>query len=130
MIINKDSSRRNTTQRLKILAHLRKTRTHPTAEEIYAAVKKELPAITLATVYRNLNILTQQGLITKINIDGTCRYEGQEESHVHGIDEKTGTIIDIHDQGITAHARKKLKEQGYDAHNVTIIFTGVSKTPR
>ena len=122
--------RRNTVQRSKILRYLQNTKTHPTAEDVYGYVKKEIPTITLATVYRNLNILVEQGLITRINVGGHCRYDGQDQSHVHGIDKKTGKIIDIKDDNITAYATKKLKNQGYDADNVTIIFTGERQTAR
>ncbi len=129
MVIDKAVSgrRRNTTQRTKILDFLKSTRIHPTAEDIYDVVKKEMSTMTLATVYRNLTILEEQGEITKINVGGSCRYEGQEHTHVHGIEKGTGKLIDLDDENITAYAQKKLKEQGYDAENVNIIFTGVKK---
>ena len=57
---------RQTIQKLKIMQHLHSVKTHPSAEMVYNAVKEEVPTITLATVYRNLNSLANAGKILKL----------------------------------------------------------------
>ena len=62
-----------TRQRMVILDELRKVSSHPTADEVYEMVRKNLPRISLGTVYRNLEILSVMGLISKLEIDGFWR---------------------------------------------------------
>ena len=57
---------RMTHQRRLILDELKKLKTHPTADEIYVIVRKKMPRISLGTVYRNLEILSETGQIIKI----------------------------------------------------------------
>lgn len=76
--------RRNTPQRITILEQLRACHDHPTAAEIYAAVRTRLPRISLGTVYRNLDVLHEDGLIHKIEHAGAdTRYDGHLEPHDH-----------------------------------------------
>ena len=56
---------RNTKQRKVIIEELRKFHSHPTADEIHRMVRKRLPRISLGTVYRNLALLSQMGMIRK-----------------------------------------------------------------
>ncbi len=60
------------------------TKTHPSAEELYKIVKKTLPTISLATVYRNLEWLSENGIIKKIEVGGRQkRFDGTTETHYH-----------------------------------------------
>ena len=63
---NKTASRRMTKQRQAIINMLAKSKEHPTAEMIYAAVRQELPDISLGTVYRNLQFLVAEGQVHEI----------------------------------------------------------------
>ena len=73
-----------TSQRQVILAELKKLCSHPTADEVYHEVRKRLPRISLGTVYRNLEILANSGLIQRLEWAGTQRrYDGTLESHYH-----------------------------------------------
>lgn len=77
---------RMTHQREIILAELRKTTNHPTADELYEQVKKILPRISLATVYRNLEILSATGIIRKLEISGRQKrfdWELKEHNHIY-----------------------------------------------
>jgi Fur family ferric uptake transcriptional regulator len=62
---------RLTTQRQIILEELSKVKTHPTASELYDMVRKRLPRIGLGTVYRNLELMAESGIILKIEVGGT-----------------------------------------------------------
>lgn len=75
---------RMTKQRRLILEELRKKNDHPTADLIYDRVRKQLPRISLGTVYRNLEILTALGEIQTLELSGSQkRYDGIPEKHYH-----------------------------------------------
>jgi Fur family ferric uptake transcriptional regulator len=73
-----------TRQRTVILEELRKVNTHPSADEVYAMVRKRLPRISLGTVYRNLEILSETGEIQKLELGCTLkRFDGTAQNHYH-----------------------------------------------
>ena len=75
---------RHTKQREAILTLLRGTYSHPNADQIYVEVRKEIPNISKGTVYRNLKVLQEMGLISELNLNGTVsRFEAKQESHYH-----------------------------------------------
>ncbi len=75
---------RMTQQRRVILEELRKENNHPTADALYAMVRKRLPRVSLGTVYRNLEILSSLGEIQTLEISGSQkRYDGIAQKHYH-----------------------------------------------
>ncbi len=75
---------RMTNQREMILRELKKSRQHLSADELYDRVKKIMPRISLATVYRNLEILSEAGLIGKLEISGRQkRFDFDVSDHDH-----------------------------------------------
>ena len=75
---------RMTLQRKVILEVLQAHDIHPSADELYEMVRKRLPRISLGTVYRNLEILVEQGEIQKLELGGTIkRYDGIAKKHYH-----------------------------------------------
>ena len=73
-----------TRQRSIILEEIRKTNAHPSADEIFEIVRKRLPRISLGTVYRNLEILTEQGEILTLETGGSSkRFDGNPKPHYH-----------------------------------------------
>lgn len=80
----KGQNHRMTRQRKIILEELKKVKTHPRADEIYEMVRKRLPRISLGTVYRNLEVLSELKEIQKIESVGTLkRFDGTPENHYH-----------------------------------------------
>lgn len=80
----KKQNHRMTNQRKIILEELKKVKTHPRADEIYKMVRKRLPRISLATVYRNLEVLSELKEIQKLESFGTLkRFDGTPENHYH-----------------------------------------------
>lgn len=78
------SNMRLTTQRQIILEELKKVTTHPTASEVFDMVRKRLPRIGLGTVYRNLELMAQNGIILKIEVGGTQkRFDATIDPHHH-----------------------------------------------
>lgn len=75
---------RMTNQRQILLQELKKQEIHPTADELYEIVRKKMPRISLATVYRNLELLSEAGYIGKLEIGGRQkRFDGRSERHNH-----------------------------------------------
>jgi Fur family ferric uptake transcriptional regulator len=76
--------RRNTLQRKVILEELRHMHSHPTAAELHRIVRKRLPRISLGTVYRNLELLGQMGLVRRLELGGgQTRFDGDPSQHDH-----------------------------------------------
>jgi Fur family ferric uptake transcriptional regulator len=88
---------RNTKQQIVILEKLRQVYTHPTADEIYAMTREELPRISLSTVYRNLEVLARQGKILCLeNGAAQKRFDGNVMPHHHVRCTECGKIADVH----------------------------------
>lgn len=87
---------RMTRQRKVILETIKKLKTHPTADEVFSLVRRKLPRISLGTVYRNLELLTDQGLIRKLETAGTQkRFDGDMQEHQHVRCIRCGKIDDL-----------------------------------
>jgi Fe2+ or Zn2+ uptake regulation protein len=84
-----------TNQRQIILEFLKSTKSHPSAKSVYLHVKKKLPRISLGTVYRNLNLLTNNNTIDKIDLENKEIFDGNEEKHDHLICKNCKKIFDI-----------------------------------
>ena len=87
---------RITNQRMVILKYLRCVMSHPTAEQIYLAVKRKLPHISLGTVYRNLDFLSRQNFLLELQgNDDKTHYDGHMDQHDHFVCENCRKIYDI-----------------------------------
>lgn len=88
--------RRKSKQREAIIKVLRGTTSHPSAEWIYEQVKKEIPDIGLATVYRNLRALEKAGEVLELHpFNNTARFDGNINTHYHFCCERCGKILDL-----------------------------------
>lgn len=75
---------------------LRDFKDHPTADTLYHRLKTEFPSLSLGTVYRNLNVLVDQGLVKKIDFGSTFdRFEAKTTPHYHFICERCGSVNDV-----------------------------------
>jgi len=82
--LQKEKNLRMTRQRKVILEELRKLNTHPSADEIYEVVRHRLPRISLGTVYRNLEVLSELGEIQKLELSGLLkRFDWNTKKHYH-----------------------------------------------
>ncbi|MBV5345337.1 MAG: transcriptional repressor, partial [Rhodoferax sp.] len=90
------SPMRLTTQRQVILEELFKVTSHPTANEVYDMVRKRLPRIGLGTVYRNLELMSETGLILKLEVGGTQkRFDAVVTPHYHVRCIQCGKVNDV-----------------------------------
>jgi len=85
-----------TPQRRAILEELAKLRSHPTADEIFVLVRRKVPKVSLATVYRNLERLAEAGMIQKLELTGKKRrYDADTERHYHFRCMECGKVFDL-----------------------------------
>lgn len=120
-----DSGLRATPQREVVYDVLLRKRDHPTAEEVFARVKSELPTISLATVYNCLETLVQCNLVKAVNFErGPTRYCPNLRPHAHFHDEQTGRTFDIDLPPQLLAEVNTVLPQGFDASSVEITFRG------
>jgi Fe2+ or Zn2+ uptake regulation protein len=85
-----------TRQKEAILKVLKGTRSHPTADWIHREVKKEIPQVSLGTVYRNLKSLRDRGEILELDLGGKLsRYDAYTENHYHFRCDKCDSVLDV-----------------------------------
>ena len=89
-----ESTLKTTPQRLAILKEL-DTKGHVSIEEIYETIKEIFPSISLATIYKNINALKEEGIISEICLHQKPKYEIQKSPHAHFICKKCGMVKDI-----------------------------------
>ncbi len=78
------NGQRFTEQRAAVYHFLATTDKHPTADEVFLAVRPDIPVISLATVYKSLETLVGCGLAVKLPAgDGSARYDGRTDPHHH-----------------------------------------------
>jgi Fur family ferric uptake transcriptional regulator len=117
---------RLTTQRQIILEELAKVKTHPTASEVYDMVRKRLPRIGLGTVYRNLELMAENGMIAKLEVGGTQkRFDATTESHYHIRCSCCGKVEDIDIPIIDSLVGTAAKNSSYQIFGHHIEFTGI-----
>jgi Fur family ferric uptake transcriptional regulator len=79
-----------------ILEELKAVTSHPTAAEIHKMIKPKMPRVSLGTVYRNLDFLSNNGIIQKIETTGRkMRFDGNAQPHIHVRCIECGKLEDI-----------------------------------
>ncbi len=97
-----------TRQRQLILDIINGSHIHPTAEQIFFLAKQQMPKIVLATVYNNINALTDQGLIRRVTVHGEPdRYDSSHIVHEHLKCDKCGELCDIFMGNMLQELREK-----------------------
>lgn len=92
-----EATSKNFKKRNAILSYLQHTNEHPSAETIYSDLKAEIPDLSMGTVYRNLKLFQQQGLVSCIaTVRGIERFDANTAPHVHFICEDCDAVIDLH----------------------------------
>ncbi len=123
---------RYTRQRGEVFAYLRSTHNHPTAEDVFTAVRRRIPNISLATVYKALDALVAAGAAAKVpNPDGPARYDCRSDSHYHFRCTRTGQVRDL-DTPFDAHLLDKLdpslvenlRRQGFEVTDYRLELLG------
>lgn len=102
---------RRSRQRERILQLLQGTGTHPRAHWLYDKLRDEFPDLSVGTVYRNLGILAEQGLIRRLDFGSTFdRFEANTSPHYHFVCKECGAIMDLEldvDESLNALVNRK-----------------------
>ncbi len=125
-------ARRNTTQRA-IVAEVAKTLYHPSAEEVYEEVKKRDKGVGRATVFRNLNLLAEEGSFFKVFLNGEpVRYDTNPVRHDHFLCTVCGEITDLPPETFseTDEETEELSRQGYKVESKSVAYYGVCRKCR
>lgn len=118
---------RSTRQRTCILNEVCTRNDHPTAREVYTAVRKKLPNISLTTVYRNLTNLADEGLILRIAVPGASeRFDRTAKIHFHMLCDKCRNFSDIsNDKALFDIIKKTVAESdGFCVSGMDLVLRG------
>ncbi|MYL35302.1 peroxide-responsive transcriptional repressor PerR [Pontibacillus yanchengensis] len=93
----KGSGVRITPQRHAVLEYLIQSMSHPTADDIYKALESKFPNMSVATVYNNLRVFKEIGLVRELTYgDSSSRFDCNTSEHYHAICSECGKIVDFH----------------------------------
>ncbi len=120
---NETHQRKRSKQREKILEVVRSTKVHPTADWVFHAVREDIPNISLATVYRNLNLLVETKDINEVLSEGQLHFDANREEHFHFICKSCKGIFDIEETRVSSPDFKL--PRGYKVEDVRMDFYGL-----
>lgn len=127
----KDLGIKTTIPRVVIYQSLMKFTHHPSAEEIYNSLQKKYPGVSLATVYKTLDLLVQNHLANKVVTDeDKVRYDPRTDSHIHLYCEKTKRITDYEDKELEQLIAVHLQNKGipdFEIKQVQVNIKGECK---
>lgn len=123
------TSQKQFKKRNAILAYLRQTKSHPSADMVYDHLKKEIPDLSLGTVYRNLALFRQQGAVASLGtVGGVERFDGNTAPHVHFICTGCQAVLDMPElqvpEALTAQAQLQI---GGQVEQCSLTFSGLCR---
>ena len=118
------NGKRYSRQRELIYEALRQTEQHPTAEMIYQWLKPANPSLSLGTVYRNLNLLADEGAIRRMAFP-VERYDAETMPHPHFCCDQCGAVYDLHLPYDAELDRQALLASGHDVTGHEVVFHGI-----
>lgn len=114
-----------TQQRAAVFDFLKRVEHHPTAEEVYLGIKKELPKVSLATVYKNLEALIAANLASRLNYgDGSARYDIRTDHHHHLRCLQCGKMWDLEASENSAWLKKMKARPGFQISDYRLELLG------
>lgn len=122
----KQSSVRITPQRHAILEYLATSKSHPTADEIYKSLASNFPNMSVATVYNNLRVFLEVGLIKELTYgDASSRFDFITHDHYHIICEECRDIVDFQYPGLEEIERLAAHVTGFkvNSHRLEVYGT-------
>ncbi len=124
------SKLRHSRQRELIYSYVRASTAHPSADEVYNALKAEDPAISLGTVYRNLKLLESMGALRRVTTrQNVERYDATTADHAHFVCKECGGVTDLFDVDLGKIKKDNAPNCGSIA-GVDLIFEGVCNACR
>lgn len=116
-------------QREGLIEILKGTDTHPTADALYLQMREKFPSVSLATVYRNLRQLSEQGQILKIDAGtGSEHYDGNPNQHYHFVCEGCGRVYDLDIDVFKELDESVTYKTGFSVARHSLLFYGLCKS--
>ena len=116
-------TKRYSKQRELIFRALKGTKEHPTADMVYQMLKPENPNLSLGTVYRNLNLLADEGIIIRMPFP-VERYDADTRPHPHFSCTVCGGVSDL-DLPYNQALDEQVASLGYQVEEHSVLFTGI-----
>lgn len=124
--MKKGSGYVQTPQRKVILEELSRLKTHPSADQLFELVRKKLPKVSLGTIYRNLEYLSEEGIIKKLDSgSGQKRFDYNTNHHYHIRCVKCDRIDDIELPEKMAFEESIINATDFEIINHNLEFTGL-----
>lgn len=115
-----------TPQRLAIYKILVEERDHPTAEMIFEKLQTKYPTMSLATVYKTIEVFREMGLVHSLNVgEDKARYEANCAPHIHMVCDDCGEIMDVFGAEIANLQEFAANKSGYQIDECQMYFHGV-----
>jgi len=115
-----------TPQRHAILAYLIDTMSHPTADDIYKALEPRFPSMSVATVYNNLKVFIEAGLVRELNYgDQSSRFDADMSDHYHAHCERCGKMVDFDYPPLKAAEKAASEQTGFAVKGHRLEIYGI-----
>lgn len=126
---------RMTPQRHAILSYLMGSMSHPTADEIYKSLSPNFPSMSVATIYNNLRLFVEAGLVRELTYgDDSSRFDADLSDHYHAICKSCGQIVDFESPPLLEVERVASNKTGFmvEGHRMEIygVCSSCSETAR
>jgi len=110
-------------QRVAVADYVLYTTDHPSADTVWAEVKRTFPMLSRATVYNTLNLFTEKGLLRELVLaEGKVVFDPKLEPHHHFLDEETGAIVDVPWSALDVRRVHSLN--GLDVREYQVVMRG------
>jgi Fur family peroxide stress response transcriptional regulator len=124
----KSTGVRMTPQRHAILSYLLDSMSHPTADEIHKALEQQYPSMSVATIYNNLKLFVEAGLVRELTYgDASSRFDADMTDHYHMICENCGKIVDFDHPKLIEVEREAARQTGFAVSGHRMEVYGVCK---
>ena len=110
-------------QRVAVAEYVLYTTDHPSADQVWAEVKRSFPMLSRATVYNTLNLFTEKGLLRELVLaEGRIVFDPKLDPHHHFLDEETGEIVDVPWSALDVRRVHSLS--GFDVREYQVVMRG------
>lgn len=120
-----------TVQRRDILKVVLERNDHPSADQVYDAVKDRIPGLSRTTVYRALDTLVELGVIRRLHHPGSgARFDGKVQRHHHLVCRRCGCVVDVESHSLEGLSVPAGERQGFAIEDYSVHFIGLCRACR
>lgn len=122
----RDKGFKATPQRIAVYSVLAQTKAHPSAEMIFSTLRPKYPAMSLATVYKTIDILLAIGVIQMLNVgEDSFRYDSNTKTHPHICCTKCGRVDDLEEIDSLQFTEAAARHSSYQITGQQFYFYGI-----